>query len=152
MSRPEPRKWRPKNPQKYKGDPTNIWARSSWEVRFFNWCDSNLAIIEWSSEELIIPYRCGTDNRIHRYFPDAVIKYVDRNGKTVTCVVEIKPDVQTRPPVVGKRRTQKYLQESLTFVKNQSKWKAARAYCADRGYEFKILTEYDLGIAKRKQS
>ena len=33
-----------------------------------------------------------------------------------------------------------------TWVVNQAKWKAAKEFCADRGYEFKIMTEDDLGI------
>lgn len=146
MSRPEPRKWKPRNPHKYKGDVSNIIARSSWEVKFFNWCDRTPAVLEWSSEELVIPYRCGTDNRIHRYFPDAVMRYTNKHGITKTCVVEIKPYAQTLPPQPGKRRTKRYLEESHTFIKNQSKWEAARNYCKDRGYEFIILTEHELGI------
>ena len=142
--RPEPRKWKPKHPEKYKGNPTEIWARSSWEIVFFNWCDNNSSIIEWSSEELIIPYRCGTDQKIHRYFPDAVIKVKDQNNNIKTYIVEIKPFNQTLPPVSGKRKSKQYLIESMTFIKNQSKWNAAKQYCKDRGYEFKIITEKDL--------
>jgi hypothetical protein len=32
------------------------------------------------------------------------------------------------------------------WVKNQAKWKAAKEYCDDRNYEFRIMTEVDLGI------
>jgi len=64
----------PKNPKKYKGDPTNIIYRSGWERRVMVYVDDNPAIIEWSSEEIAIPYLCPTDDRWHRYYPDFVVK------------------------------------------------------------------------------
>jgi hypothetical protein len=139
-------KYTPKNPEKYDGDPTIIIYRSSWELKAFNWCDTNSAVIKWSSEELVIPYRCPTDNRVHRYFPDLKLTVRDREGRTKTYIVEIKPDVQTRPPATPKRKTRRYIQEVMTWGKNEAKWKAAIEYCRDRGYEFKILTEHDLGV------
>lgn len=138
-------KYTPKNPQKYTGDPTTIVYRSSWELKFMNWCDANSAVLEWCSEETVIPYRCGTDGRVHRYFVDFKCKMMTRSGPQ-TFLIEIKPDAQTRPPQPGKRKTQRYLQESMTFIKNQSKWKYADQYCKDRGWVFKVITEKELGI------
>lgn len=139
------RLFKPVFPQKYVGDPTNIVMRSSWETMFANWCDKNPSILKWSSEETIIPYRCPTDDKIHRYFVD--FKITTSNGKTY--LVEVKPAKQTQPPVFPGRRTQRYLTESLTFMKNQAKWKAATEYCKDRGWEFKIITEHELGIGAK---
>ena len=76
------RKYIPVFPEKYAGDPTNIIMRSSWETRFASWCDKNPSIIRWSSEETIIPYRCPTDNLIHRYFVD--FKITTNNNKTLS--------------------------------------------------------------------
>ena len=139
------RKFTPVFPEKYAGDPTNVIMRSSWETRFANWCDKNPSIVKWSSEETVIPYRCPTDDRIHRYFVD--FKITTNSGKTY--IVEVKPSAQTQPPVFPGKRTQRYLMESLTFMKNQAKWKAAEEYAKDRGWEFKIITEYDLGLATK---
>lgn len=139
------RKFSPIFPEKYSGDPTNIIMRSSWETKFANWCDKNPSIVKWSSEETIIPYRCPTDNNIHRYFVD--FKIVTNQGKTF--LVEIKPSIQTQPPKFPGKKTQKYLVESMTFMKNQAKWKAATEYAKDRGWEFKIITEYDLGLTTK---
>lgn len=139
------RKYIPIFPEKYTGDATNIVMRSSWETRFANWCDKNPSIVKWSSEETIIPYRCPTDNLIHRYFVD--FKITTSAGKTY--LVEVKPKIQTQPPVYPGKRTQRYLTESLTFMKNQAKWKAADEYAKDRGWEFKIITEHELGIAPK---
>ena len=140
------RRYKPIYPEKYEGDPTSIIMRSSWETRFALWCDKNPAIVKWSSEETVIPYRCHTDNRIHRYFVDFRIKVKQTDGSIKTYIVEIKPHAQTKPPEYPGRKTKRFITESLTFVKNQSKWKAAEEWCKDRGYEFKIITERELGI------
>jgi hypothetical protein len=146
MSRPQPIRWKPKNPQKYLGDYNNIWARSSWEVRVMNWFDRNPDVIEWGSEELIIPYISPVDGRPHRYFPDFFVKVKTKEGKVKTMVVEVKPDRETKEPKQKQRITKQYIQEVVTYGVNQAKWKYAEEYCLDRGWEFKILTEKHLGI------
>ena len=139
-------KYIPSNPQKYKGDWKNIICRSSWERRFCKWCDTNENIISWASEEFCIPYVSPTDNRVHRYFPDYLVKVKETNGSIKTYVVEVKPKKQTVPPKQPKRQTKSYLYECVTYSINQAKWKAAREWCADRKIEFKIITENELGI------
>jgi hypothetical protein len=139
------RKFIPIFPEKYTGDPTNIIMRSSWETRFASWCDKNPSVLKWSSEETIIPYKCPTDNRIHRYFVD--FKITVTTGRTY--LVEVKPKTQTQPPIYPGKRTQRYLQESLAFIKNQAKWEAANEFAKDRGWEFKIITEHELGLAPK---
>jgi hypothetical protein len=135
----------PKNPKKYKGDPTNIIYRSLWELRVMKYLDENVAVLEWSSEELAIPYICPTDNRRHRYFPDFLVKVLTKNG-IQTMMLEVKPKKETREPVKKKRVTKQYITEVMTWGKNQAKWKAATEYCADRGWSFKLITEDELGI------
>ena len=139
-------KYRPIHPEKYKGDPTNIIWRSLWERKFCVYCDSNTNIIEWQSEEFCITYRSPIDNKIHRYFPDFFIKYKDTDGKIKSSLIEVKPLRQTAPPVKPKRQTKKYLSEAFEYAKNQAKWQAAREYCKDRMWEFKVLTEKELNI------
>ena len=53
--------FKPKNPIKYKGDPTNIIYRSSWEQRCMVYFDLNLNVLEWQSEEFFIPYKSPID-------------------------------------------------------------------------------------------
>ena len=139
-------KFKPINRKKYKGDSREIIYRSLWELKFMNYCDSNKNILKWSSEEIIIPYRCPTDNRIHRYFPDFYIKYKDVKGKLREKVVEIKPAKQVKEPKIQKRRTKKYVTEVMTYAKNRAKWEAAEDFCKDRRWEFQIMTEKELGI------
>tara|TARA_B100001996_G_scaffold292031_1_gene232234 strand:+ start:12086 stop:12430 length:345 start_codon:yes stop_codon:yes gene_type:complete len=110
------------------------------------WCDRNNNIIEWGSEELWIPYKCPTDGRVHRYYPDFYIKVREQTGVMKKYIIEIKPDKQTKAPVQGKRSKRQFLFEANTFLKNQAKWKAARKYCNKRQAEFLIFTEKELGI------
>ena len=139
-------KYKPSYPKKYKGDPTNIIYRSLWERKFMVYCDNNPNVLEWQSEEFCIPYRSPIDNKVHRYFTDFFIKYKDVSGKTRSTLIEIKPMRQCVPPPKPKRQTKKYLNESFEYAKNQAKWKAAEDYCADRMWEFKVMTEKELGI------
>jgi len=139
-------KYKPTRPYKYKGDPTNIIYRSLWELKFMKYCDSTLDILEWGSEELALPYRSPVDNRVHRYFPDFYIKVRESTGKIKKYIIEVKPKKQTTPPSKPKRQTKVYLREVFEYAKNQAKWEAANEWCLDRGFEFKILTEKELGI------
>ena len=139
-------KFRPNNRNKYKGDPREIVYRSLWELKFMKYCDSNKQILQWSSEEIIIPYKSPVDNRIHRYFPDFYIKYKDVKGKMQHRVIEIKPAKQVAEPKVQKRRTKKYVSEVYTYATNQAKWNAAEEFCKDRKWTFQIMTEKELGI------
>ena len=139
-------KYYPSFPRKYKGDPTNIIYRSLWERKFMVYCDKNDNILEWASEEIAIPYRSPIDNRVHRYFPDFYMKVKERGGKVKRYVIEVKPAKQTKPPVKPKRQTKGYIREAYEYAKNQAKWKMAREFCADRQWEFKVVTEKELGI------
>jgi hypothetical protein len=95
---------------------------------------------------LIIPYVSPVDKRYHRYFPDFLVKYKDKNGVQKTMLIEVKPDNQTKPPPIPKRKTKRFIQEVMTYGVNQAKWKAAEEYCLDRGWEFRVLTEDHLGL------
>lgn len=139
-------KYSPSFPQKYKGDPTNVVYRSLWERKFMKYCDLNENILEWGSEEIALPYRSPIDNRIHRYFPDFYIKVKESTGQIKKYIIEIKPKKQTIEPKVQKKKTKSYIYEVVEYAKNQAKWKAAEEFCKDRMWEFKVLTEDELGI------
>ena len=134
-------RYKPRNPEKYVGDIDNVVYRSGWERSVMLWCDRNSDVVQWMSEELVIPYICETDKKPHRYFMDFVIKY--KSGRVV--LVEVKPAKETKRPErkQGKSR-QTLLNEGMTYIKNQSKWKAASEYAKDRGYHFEIWTEHEL--------
>lgn len=125
------------NKHKYLGDCNNVIYRSLWERQALKWLDYNPDVVCFSSEETIIPYICATDNRMHRYYMDLTFKTT--SGQTY--LIEIKPKSQTRPPNKKKRKGKNYLNEALTYAKNHSKWKAAQAYAAKRGWIFEIWDE-----------
>jgi hypothetical protein len=139
--------FKPKNPNKYKGDPTQIVYRSGWELKFMLYLDSRPEIISWSSEEVIIPYRSPIDGKVHRYFPDFLVTKINKEGKKETALIEVKPSSQTVPPKKTKGKpTKKFITEVKTWGTNEAKWKAAIEYCKDKGWTFHIFTEKDLGI------
>ncbi len=137
-------RFKPKNYKKYKGDPTNVFYRSLWERRFMVYCDNNPNILEWGSEEIIIPYKSPLDKKVHRYFPDFFIKYKNSNGKIIREIIEVKPKRHLSPPKEPKRKTKRYLGEVNTYIINQAKFKAAEEFCKDRKLGFRILTEEHL--------
>ena len=139
-------KFKPSYPGKYKGDPTNIIYRSLWERKFMVWCDRNINVEEWGSEEIIIPYISPVDGRVHRYFPDFYVRARTKTGGKTRLITEVKPLKQTQTPKKQQRRTKKYLNEVRTYAVNDAKWKAAREYCKDRQMVFMILTEKELQV------
>ena len=139
-------KYYPSFPRKYKGDPTNIIYRSLWERKFMVYCDKNTKFLEWGSEEIALPYISPHDSRVHRYFPDFYIKVQENTGKIKRYLIEVKPLKQTTKPKKPKRQTKGYIREAFEYARNQAKWKAAREYCADRMWEFKVITEKELDI------
>ena len=137
-------KYIPENLEKYKGDPTKIVFRSSWERKYGKWCDLSQKVLAWSSEEVIVPYICPTDGKKHRYFLDFYVKVQNKDGVVTENLIEIKPYKETRPPVKKGKRKDRLLMETKTFMKNQAKWAAASAYAKKRGWNFFVLTEKEL--------
>ena len=139
-------RYNPVNPKKYKGNSQNIIYRSLWERKFMVYCDTNDKVLEWGSEEIIIPYISPWDGKVHRYFPDFYIKVKQSNGNLKKFIIEVKPKKQTRPPKPVVRKTKRWIKEVRTFGINEAKWKHATKWCEDNDMEFKILTEEELGI------
>jgi hypothetical protein len=135
----------PKHPLKYKGDPNKIVYRSSWEVRVMKYLDENDGVVWWASEEMNVKYISPVDGRVHRYFPDFVVKVRRKDNSSTIFMLEVKPEAQTklRQP---KRVTKQYINEAATYAVNQAKWKYAEEFCKDHGWVFRVVTEKDLGI------
>lgn len=138
--------FKPKNPGKYKGDPSNVIYRSGWELKLMIHLDSHPDVIQWSSEEFCIPYRSPIDGKVHRYFPDFFVKKRNPEGVIESLVIEVKPLKQVIAPKVQSKPTRKYLKEVQTYGINSAKWKAATDFCESRKWKFVIMTEKELGI------
>jgi len=117
-------KYTPKNTSKL--NKKSAIYRSMWERRFMLYCDRNDNILEWNSESIHIPYVSPKDNKLHNYYPDFYVKYINTKGHTVEKIVEIKPQWQKKWSI------------------NRAKWRAARQYCKVHGYKFQVLTEKEL--------
>jgi hypothetical protein len=142
-------KFRPRNPQKYGGDVSNIVYRSSYELKFMQYCDLTESVNSWKSEEFWIPYRSPLDGKTHRYFPDFFLKYRDKDGKMRNLVVEVKPAKDLKEPQTNpSRRTKSWAYSVKMWAINQAKFEAAKEWCADHNYEFRIFTEKELGIQR----
>lgn len=138
-------RFKPKNPSKYKGDPSNIIYRSSYELKFMQYCDLSESILYYQSEEFYIPYISPIDGKYHRYFPDFFIKYKDKNNNIRNAVIEVKPEKDLKEPNKNpKRKTKAWAYQVKTWAVNQQKWSAARKFCEDKGWEFRIFTEKQL--------
>jgi hypothetical protein len=136
-------KYKPETPNKYVGNSDNIICRSNWERSFCKYLDKNKNIIRWSSEELKIPYLSSIDKQVHHYYPDFLFEAKKDDSTIETFVVEIKPKKQTAKPAPRKNK-KAYLNECITFEINTCKWEAAKQFCDERGWKFKILTEENL--------
>jgi hypothetical protein len=135
----------PVNPNKYIGVKKPQY-RSSWELKFFQWCDKNVNVLEWGSETVVVPYISPVDNRPHRYFVDNVIA-IQEGNEVKKYLVEIKPYKQTLPPVKSNRKKKStVIYEHVAYAVNQAKWKYASQFAKKKNMEFIVLTENELNI------
>lgn len=143
-------KFIPKNPGKYRGNLDTITFRSLWERTCMMRFDSDPNVIEWSSEEVVIPYRnpvksIGRDRPfISRYFVDFWIMYKDKAGIIQEALIEIKPFAQTQEPSFDKAHPRRSKKAIVTYAINKAKWTAATNLCEQRGWRFHIWTEKTL--------
>ena len=129
-----------KNPDKYAGDAKKVIYRSLWERNAFRWCENNPKVKLWNSEEVVVPYVSTVDKKLHRYYVDLLIQMEDKK----TYLIEIKPKKETQPPKKRSRKTKKYINEQLTYIKNNDKWEAANKFAEHNGWKFQVWTEETL--------
>jgi hypothetical protein len=110
------------------------------------WLDKRDDVLEWSSEEIIIPYRDPTDGRLRRYFPDFLVTKKGKEGNIETVLIEIKPDKETKMPDKPAKITKHYWNKVAIYAINQKKWESADKWCKEKGYKFIIMTEHDLFV------
>lgn len=128
----------PKNPAKYIGDVNKIICRSSWELRLFQYLDKTPAVLKWASEEFSIPYLSPLDNRVHQYFPDALVVYKGKDGSIRKEIIEIKPYKET---VLTPKSSE---QDKLALMVNHAKWQSANEFAKKQGMLFRVVTEKSL--------
>jgi len=129
-----------KNPDKYAGDAKKVIYRSLWERNTFRWCENNPKVKLWNSEEVVVPYISSVDKKLHRYYVDLLIQMENKK----TYLIEIKPKKETQPPKPRSRKTKKFINEQLTYIKNNDKWEAANKFAEHNGWKFQVWTEETL--------
>jgi hypothetical protein len=137
--------YKPENPKKYIGNPNMIVYRSLWERKLFRYCDTNTKVLKWASEEIVIPYYNPAKKRMAKYYPDVYMEIITKDDKREKILIEVKPFKETQPPKY-KRRTKNVLIAEAMFSQNQAKWAAAREFCLDQGWTFRIMSEKELGV------
>ena len=138
----------PTNPDKYTGQ-LPIRCLSSWEIKVCKMFDLNPNVLQWSSESVGIKYvhplksaATGT-TVIATYYPDYTVVYIDKNGKRHKEIVEVKPKRQAFMEAAKSKK------EKLDVILNTAKWQAARAFAAQSGFTFRVITENDIFGGKR---
>jgi hypothetical protein len=140
--------FRPKHPEKYKGNITKNPPvyRSGWELSVMSKLDLHPDVLEWGSEGVVVSYLSPKDNKYHRYFIDFYIKCKTKDGNIRVLIVEVKPSKQCVPPVLKKGMHKKrYITEVITYGVNQAKWASAQKLAAAKNWEFQVWTEKDIG-------
>ena len=131
-------KYNLKYPDKYVGLKTPHY-RSSWEQIFMKFCDENPSVAKWASESIKIPYQNPLTGKHPVYVPDFFIQYTNKNGKSMSELIEIKPKRQTRILAAEKGQSIK-----AATILNQAKWEAAGRWCKQKGIKFRVITEDDI--------
>ena len=137
------------NKAKYVADLQEVIYRSSWELKYMKYLDRHPSVLEWASENVIIPYYNQIEKKTRRYFVDFYAKVQNAEGEIKKYIIEVKPLSQCKPPKKRKRISIKYKNDLKRFIMNQAKWKAARKWAEKRGMEFIILTEKELDIPSK---
>lgn len=132
----------PINSKKFIGE--KAVYRSGYELKFFRWCDSNPNVLEWGSENIIVPYLNPNNDRVSRYFVDNYVKIKEGNS-VKKYIIEIKPFKHTKPPNAKRyKNVNSLLYEQAMWRQNQAKWEAAKEWAKKHDCDFIILTEKEL--------
>ena len=134
----------PKNPKKYIGSGA-IRYRSSWELTFMMFADSNPKVLQWASESIKIPYKNPLTGKQTIYVPDFLVVYQGPNGKNIAELIEIKPKSQSM--ITEKTRS---VRDRAAIAVNHAKWASAKAWCSRQGINFRVITEDDIFYSGRR--
>lgn len=137
----------PKNPNKYGGNlNSGIVYRSSLEKKVCIYCDMTPGVTKWSCESIVIQYN-DHEGKSHRYYPDFYLEFMtpDKPDFVMKYVLEVKPYVETIPPVIPENLTLKKSRnleyQVKMYRKNMYKWTRAIEWCKSRDMVFRIVTE-----------
>jgi len=135
----------PQNPEKYMGDPSKIVYRSSWELKFLQYCDQNEKVLQYAAEPIGISYWNPILKKQSTYWIDTVMVTKNDDGSTTKWMIEVKPDKYLTPPeppkILTEKKTLSYAHHAKAYIINSAKFEAAREYAALHNMRFGIITE-----------
>ena len=131
----------PINKDKFMGSTATY--RSGLELKFMRFCDNNINVLKWGSENVIVPYISPLDGRVHKYYVDNFV-VIKEGSQIKKYLIEIKPSKQTQAPNTKYKKKEHLIYEQSAWVINQAKWTAAKELCKKKGFDFLILTEKHL--------
>ena len=130
----------PQNPSKVAGNSSTIVYKSRLEYRMMAYLDRNPKIVKWCYESFPIKYldKSSMPPKIRNYWIDftAVAKTATGYKKIW---IEVKSKRETQPP-----KSKKNVRENLTWIKNLSKWTAAKRLAESKGFQFCVVCEDQL--------
>jgi hypothetical protein len=109
--------------------------RSSWEMTFMMFLDSNDNIVQWASESISIPYRNPVTGKQSMYVPDFFVTYRSRDNTTRAEIIEIKPKKQS---LIESKMSDR---DRAVVAVNYAKWDAATKWCRRNGLTFRVINE-----------
>ena len=145
-SRTQKGRYRVKNLKKYVGDPTRVYFRSGWELKFCNWCDTSPQVVAWGSEVVKVLYRLPNDKkgRVRTYYVDFAIRAKKRGGGFINLLIELKPSNQLSPSKKAKMDRRRMMYELKNYIKIAAKQEYAIQHAKRVGMEYQIWNEKDL--------
>lgn len=135
----------PKNKEKYKSNNLPHY-KSKLELKTMVYLDNNPNVINWCYEPFAIEYYDKSPLLLNRtaapikrkYYIDFAATIKTANGtQKVWIEVKSKNDVNV---VMAPTK----IMESQAYIKNMSKWTAAKKMAKEKGYNFVIITDNDL--------
>jgi hypothetical protein len=137
--------FKPHHPEKYKGDASAIIYRSSWELKFLQYCDQNDAVVEYAAEPVGIAYFNPILKKPATYWIDCYMKTKGRDGTVTKWLIEVKPNKYLEKPQPPARLTESqmlsFARHAKAYIINSAKFEAAKDYAANNNMKFGIITE-----------
>lgn len=128
-----------RNKDKYMGQYDPIY-KSKLEAKMMFYLDHNENVVKWNYEAFPIKYLDESTNKIRNYYID-FIAIVKAENHLQTVWIEVKSESETHAP--GKRAAKNQKAVEL-WIKNQSKWKAAKRLAESKGHKFVVISEKEL--------
>lgn len=128
------------NREKYAGlrDPQ---YKSLLECKMMYYLDHSPHVLRWNYEPMPIKYIDESSNRkVRNYYIDFTAVVKNKNS-VHTVWIEVKSESEIRPP---SKRVKDQKTAMKIWIKNQSKWKAARELAESRGIKFVVVSENEL--------